>query len=506
MEVTVSTTQSDRQRTGCLVLGVHEGRRLSASARLIDEASSGLLSRLLRTTPFRGRVGQILMLHHVPGAVTEQVLLVGCGRRGQLDADGYRRALRTAFESLTSAGVRSATAYLTEIEVDGGDAAWRARQATVAVHESAYRFNAPRREPPSDGAVALRHLVLGVESRAVLREAREAVRQGNAIGVGLTLAQDLGNLPGNRCTPTHLAEQARRLARGHASIKVSVRGAAEMKRLGMGALLGVAQGSSEPPRLIAIEYSGGRKGHKPVVIVGKGVTFDSGGISIKPAQAMDEMKFDMCGAASVLGTLAAAAEMQLARNIVGIVPATENLPSSSALKPGDVLTSMSGRTVEILNTDAEGRLILCDALTFAKRYDPEVVIDVATLTGACVIALGAPATGLFANDDALADGLLQAGETSGDRAWRMPLWKEYEEQLRSNFADLANVGGREAGAVTAACFLGRFAEEYRWAHLDIAGTAWRSGKPKGATGRPVRLLCQYLIDSIPKRRRPEPAA
>ena len=303
------------------------------------------------------------------------------------------------------------------------------------------------------------------------------------------------------CTPGHLADQARRLARTHEAVSVSVRGEPEMKRLRMGTFLAVAQGSRQPARLITLEYAGGAKGERPVVLVGKGVTFDSGGVSIKPGAAMDEMKFDMCGAASVLGTINAAAQMALPRNVVGIVPATENMPDGSAVKPGDVVTSMSGRTVEILNTDAEGRLILCDALTFAARFDPEVVIDVATLTGACVVALGSPASGLFANNDDLADALLAAGEACGDRAWRMPLWKEYADQLRSNFADLANIGGREAGAVTAACFLGEFAEDYRWAHLDIAGTAWRSGREKGATGRPVRLLCQYLLDTSRRRRR-----
>ena len=329
--------------------------------------------------------------------------------------------------------------------------------------------------------------------------AHKAITDGEAIAAGVELARTLGNLPGNICTPSYLADQARELGKRSKMLKVSVMDEAGMKKLGMGALLSVARGSREPARLISMVYSGGASNDKPVVLVGKGVTFDSGGISIKPAAAMDEMKYDMCGAASVLGTLQACVEMQLPLNVVGVIPTTENLPDGNASKPGDIVTSMSGQTIEVLNTDAEGRLILCDALTYCEKYEPAVVIDIATLTGACVIALGAHAAGLLSNSDELAEALLAAGITAGDRAWRMPLWDDYQQQLDSNFADMANIGGREAGTITAACFLSRFASDYDWAHLDIAGVAWKGGKEKGATGRPVSLLTQFLLDRCSDR-------
>jgi leucyl aminopeptidase len=314
----------------------------------------------------------------------------------------------------------------------------------------------------------------------------------------MSLAKDLGNLAPNICTPAYLAEQAMDMAKTY-KLKVTVLEQKDMENLGMGALLAVARGSRQPPKLIALEYWGGAKKGKPVVLVGKGVTFDTGGISLKPAAEMDEMKYDMCGAATVLGTIHAVAKMGLPVNVVGIIPATENMPGGNATKPGDVVTSMSGQTIEILNTDAEGRLILCDALAYAERYEPESVINIATLTGACVIALGHVASGLLGNDEELAQELLNASERSVDRAWRLPLFDECQEQLKSNFADIANIGGRAAGTITAACFLSRFTKKYRWAHLDIAGTAWKSGKEKGATGRPVPLLTQFLISRATKQ-------
>jgi leucyl aminopeptidase len=336
---------------------------------------------------------------------------------------------------------------------------------------------------------------MGINTDAANEEiARKALGDGESLADGVELARTLGDLPANICTPSYLAAQARELGKTCKQLKVSVLEEAGMKKLGMGALLSVSRGSREPAKLISMEYSGGTKGDKPVVLVGKGVTFDSGGISIKPAGAMDEMKYDMCGAASVLGTLKACVEMELPLNVVGVIPTTENLPDGDASKPGDIVTSMSGQTIEVLNTDAEGRLILCDALTYSAKFDPAVVIDIATLTGACVIALGSHAAGLLSNNDELADDLLAAGKTAGDRAWHMPLWEEYQPQLSSNFADMANIGGREAGTITAACFLSRFTKKYRWAHIDIAGVAWKGGKEKGATGKPVSLLTQYLLN------------
>jgi leucyl aminopeptidase len=308
----------------------------------------------------------------------------------------------------------------------------------------------------------------------------------------MKLTKDLGNLPGNICTPTYLAEQARKLAETY-KLKATVLEEKDMEKLGMLSLLSVTRGSRQPAKLITLEYHGGDKKQKPVVLVGKGLTFDSGGISLKPGATMDEMKYDMCGAASVLGTMQAIAEMGLKLNVVAVIPSSENMPDGAASKPGDIVKSMAGLTIEILNTDAEGRLILCDALTYAARFEPDTVVDIATLTGACVIALGGVASGLFSNQDELARELAEAGEYSNDRAWHMPLWDDYQEQLDSNFADMQNIGGREAGSITAACFLSRFTKNYRWAHLDIAGTAWKSGKDKGSTGRPVPLLTRYLI-------------
>jgi leucyl aminopeptidase len=363
--------------------------------------------------------------------------------------------------------------------------------------ESIYRFD--RLKSKAEGTKPhLRKVMLGAISRTELAASEEALQQGLAIAEGMNLVKDLGNLAPNICTPAYLAEQAVAMARAH-KLKATILGQKDMEKLGMGSLLAVARGSRQPAKLIALEYWGRAKKEKPIVLVGKGVTFDTGGISLKPAAEMDEMKYDMCGAASVLGTIAAIVRMRLPVNVVGIIPTTENMPGGNATKPGDVVTSMSGQTIEILNTDAEGRLILCDALTYAERYEPETVIDIATLTGACVIALGHVASGLLSNDDELVEELLYASRQAADRAWRLPLWDDYQEQLKSNFADMANIGGRAGGTITAACFLSRFTKKYRWAHLDIAGTAWKSGKEKGATGRPVPLLTQFLIGRALKK-------
>jgi leucyl aminopeptidase len=340
-------------------------------------------------------------------------------------------------------------------------------------------------------------LGLGMTGKPPAAAAR-ALERGAALAKGMNLAKDLGNLPSNICTPTYLARQAQELAREY-KLKCQVLEEKDMEKLGMGALLSVTRGTREPAKLIVLQYAGGGKKDKPAVLVGKGITFDTGGISLKPSAEMDEMKYDMSGAGSVLGTIKAIAEMKLGINVVGIIPTCENMPGGDATKPGDIVTSMSGQTVEILNTDAEGRLILCDALTYAERFDPAAVIDIATLTGACVIALGHVASGLFANDDSLAGELLAAGQDSGDRAWQMPLWDDYQEQIKSPFADMANIGGRPAGSVTAACFLARFTSKFKWAHLDVAGTAWRSGKDKGSTARPVPLLTTFLINRAERR-------
>ncbi len=436
-----------------------------------------------------GKLGTTLVLHRVHGIASDRVLLVGLGRERDFREKEYRDATRAAIKTLNETGAAEAVSHLTELEVPKRNSGWQVVHAVATALATLYRFD--RMKSKSDSARRpLKKLTLNIARKSELDE--HALREGIAIGEGMNLARDLGNLPPNVCTPSYLAEQAEELAREQ-GFKCEVLERKDMEKLGMGALLAVARGSREPAKLIVLKYDGAEKKRKPIVLVGKGITFDTGGISLKPAAEMDEMKFDMCGAASVLGAMKAAALIKLPLNVVGIIPTTENMPGGSATKPGDIITSLSGQTIEILNTDAEGRLILCDALTYAERFDPATVIDIATLTGACVIALGHVASGLFSNDESLAKELLRAGETACDRAWHMPLWDDYQEQLGSNFADFANIGGRPAGSVTAACFLSRFTKKYSWAHLDIAGTAWKSGKEKGATGRPVPLLTQFLI-------------
>ena len=481
------------QRTPCVAVAVHAPRGLSEAAAEIDKAAGGLVTKLLRRGDASGKPGRVTMLHGVPGVAAERVLLVGCGGKRTPGESDYRKAVTAMAEALEASGARDAVCHLTRVQVADRDAAWAIRTAVECTQAARYRFDRLKsgKEKRSAG---LRSLALAVPDGRRAATAGRAIAVGEAVAAGVALARELGNLPGNVCTPSHLAETAREIKKGHRNVKVTVLEQADMEKLGMGALLSVARGSREPPKLIAVEYRGAGKDKAPHVLVGKGITFDSGGISIKPAAAMDEMKFDMCGAASVLGALRACIDLELPLNVVGLVPSCENLPDGAANKPGDIVTSMSGQTVEVLNTDAEGRLILCDALTYAERYEPASVIDVATLTGACVVALGSPACGLLGNDDRLIDQLLAAGTASGDRAWQLPLWDEYQDQLKSNFADMANIGGREAGTITAACFLSRFTKKFRWAHLDIAGVAWRSGSQKGATGRPVSLLVQYLLD------------
>lgn len=444
-----------------------------------------------------GRAGTALMLHDVPGVACERVVLIGLGAQADFSEKRYREAIAAAARALANTGATDAELHLTELGVGERDIAWRVMHAAWIARDAFYRFDRMKSKRDALPA-ALRRMTLGVPASASAKRAAAGLERGLALAHGVSLAKDLGNLPPNVCTPSYLADEARALAKRY-RMKITVLERSDMEKLGMGTLLSVARGSAEPPKLIVLEYRGGAKAKRPVVLVGKGVTFDTGGISLKPAAEMDEMKFDMSGAGSVLGTLKAAAEMKLPLNVVGIIPATENMPGGRATKPGDIVTSMSGQTVEILNTDAEGRLILCDALTYAERYEPAAVVDIATLTGACVIALGHVVSGLFANDDALARELLAAGEASGDRLWHMPLHDEYQDQLKSNFADFANIGGRPAGAVTAACYLSRFTRKFRWAHLDVAGTAWKSGKDKGSTGRPVPVLTQFLIDRSGKK-------
>ena len=491
MEFSIKSGSPEKQRSGCVVVGVFEGRKLSGPAQAIDAASGQYLGEVLRKGDLEGALGKTLLLHNVPQVAADRVLLVGLGKEREFGEAAYRKAIAAAVGALKSTGTSEATIFLTEIPVKKRDTAWRIEQAVIAMMDGVYRFDRLKSKPPETKR-ELRKAVLHVESRTEIGEGEAAVQRAMAIADGMALAKDLGNLPGNYCTPTYLAQQAQELGRAQ-GLKVEVLEQKDIEKLGMGCFLAVARGSREAPKFIVMEYHGGGKDDAPVALVGKGITFDTGGISIKPSAEMDEMKFDMCGAASVLGTMKAVSAMKLPINVVGVIPATENMPGGNAIKPGDIVTTMSGQTVEILNTDAEGRLILCDALTYVEKYKPAAVIDIATLTGAMVIALGHVATGMFANNDSLAREVIQAGEASWDRVWHMPLWDDYQDMLKSNFADFPNIGTRAGGSITAACFLSRFARAYPWAHLDIAGTAWKSGAEKGATGRPVALLSQFLV-------------
>lgn len=493
MQFSIKSGNPEKQRTACLIVGITDPRRLTPSAKTIDNISKRFLSNILRRGDITGKIGQSLLLHNVPGIVADRILLIGCGRERELDEQQFRLILGNTLKALTQTNAQDAVSYLTELNVKGRDNYWKIRQSVERTSHLSYQFNEFKTKKDSHSK-SLRKMTFTVPSRRELPEGEEAIKTAKAIANGVKLARDIANRPANVCTPTHLAEQAQELEKSFKTIRVKILDESAMKKLGMNSLLSVAQGTHEPAKLITLEYKQGKKNSKPIVLVGKGVTFDTGGISIKPSAAMDEMKFDMCGAASVLGTMSAIAELDLPVNLIGVIPATENMPGGSATKPGDIFTSMSGQTIEVLNTDAEGRLILCDAITYSERYNPAVVIDIATLTGAVVIALGKYATGMLSNHNPLAKDLLNAGEDSGDRAWQLPLWDDYHKQIESPFADIANVGGREAGTITAACFLSKFAKKLKWAHLDIAGTAWISGKNKGATGRPVALLSQYILD------------
>jgi leucyl aminopeptidase len=485
MEFSIKTLSPETAKTGCVVLGVYSEKELTAPARRVDQRSRGALKAALGD--LSGKTGSTLLLRGLPNVAAERVLLVGLGAKGEFGEAAYRDAVRAAANALRELGAKDAALFLVDLKANGRPLSWNLRQAVLGVREAFYRFDELKQK--KSPAPSLEHVTLPLPPAAQLTQ---ALAEAEATADGADLARTLGNLPSNICTPAYLAEQARKLAQQF-KLQLDVLERKDMEKLGMGAFLAVTSASHQPPKLIVLRYNGGGKSAKPLALVGKGITFDTGGISLKPAGEMDEMKFDMSGAGSVLGAIRALAGMKAPVNVVGVVPTCENMPGGQAVKPGDVVTTLSGQTVEILNTDAEGRLILCDALTYAERFKPDTVVDIATLTGACVIALGHIATGLFANDQKLAEEIKDAADDAWDRVWQMPLWEDYQEQLRSNFADMANIGGRPGGSITAASFLARFTRKQRWAHLDIAGTAWRSGREKGSTGRPVPLLVRFAL-------------
>ncbi len=485
--VSASTCASD-----IVVVGVYDKKDFTSSAKEINDKTSGAIAALIINKDLKGKVGSCAVLPLAKGIKAKRLLVVQLGAREKFDQKQFNIAWNDAAAELSKYDPTTATIFVSDIDVKDRSVSWVSKRSVEIFSSHLYQFDQLKKNAHSSKKQW--RVQIAVDPRGPLTKARQGAKLGQAIAEGVTLAKDLGNLPGNICTPTYLAETAKNLESHHLSVEVLEE--EQMAELGMNSLLSVSRGSREPAKLIVMNYQGGAKDESPIALVGKGLTFDAGGISIKPASAMDEMKFDMCGAAGVIGALQAIALLELPVNVIGVVASSENLPDGAANKPGDIVKSMAGLTIEILNTDAEGRLILCDALTYLERFKPQTVIDAATLTGACVIALGKHPSGLFSNDEGLAAEILKAGIDSDDRAWHMPLWEEYQAQLKSNFADLANIGGRDAGAVTAACFLARFTEQYRWAHLDIAGTAWHTGSKKGATGRPVGLFVQYVLNHL----------
>ena len=491
MDYFTTTSNAAKRATDCVIVGVYERGKLSAGAEDIDEASDGELRRLVKSGDVSAKPGRCALLTTLAGVKATRVAVVGLGKSGDLTARTFCRAVAAATAAVSDSKCGEILNTLTLEDVGDASAYYLARHTSQTIGDELYRFTEMKSER-KNSRMPLKKVGLSVASRGDAGKATLGAQHGDAIAEGMSLAKDLGNLPPNVCTPTYLGRAAQKLAKGNGKLTTRVINESDMKRLGMHSLLSVTAGTHEPAKLIVMQYRNGGKS-KPIVLVGKGVTFDSGGISLKPGPAMDEMKFDMCGAAGVIGTMATVAALKLPVNLNVVVPAVENLPGSKATVPGDIVKSMAGKTIEILNTDAEGRLILCDALTYSRRFKPDTIIDVATLTGACVIALGHHHTGVMTHDDSLADEIVEAGVNASDRAWRLPLSDEYSDQLKSNFADFANVGGRDGGAITAGCFLGKFTDGLKWAHLDIAGTAWKSGQKKGATGRPVPLLSEFVL-------------
>ena len=491
MDYSLVSAPIETLTSDCHIFGVYQNKQLFPAGKTISAGLQKMLAQEISRCEMTGKLGEAVLLNIVPDSQIERILLVGLGENKPMPAKNYRKILSTAVNSLKKPYLKSLACCLADLAVEGMNLPWKVRQIVEVFEDAVYQSNYLKSE--KDAEVKLQSVAIFCQDDE-MTSAKNGLAQGLAIAEGVRFTKQLGDLPGNICTPSYMAEQVLELGKNYLDLNIKIIEEAEMKEMGMGSFLSVSRGSRQPAKLIVIEYQGGNVRSKPVVLVGKGLTFDAGGISLKPAQGMDEMKYDMCGGAAVIGTLLAAVKMQLPLNIIGLVPASENLPDGDANKPGDIVTSMSGKTIEVLNTDAEGRLILCDTFTYAERYHPEVLIDLATLTGACLVALGRVPSGLLGNDDALCNDLISAGESACDSVWRLPLWEEYQELLKSNFADLANIGGKDAGTITAACFLSHFAKNFRWAHLDIAGTAWRTGQNKGATGRPVPLLCQFLIN------------
>lgn len=496
MEFYIKSGSPEKQRTACVVVPIFSGKKLSRAARTLDDASAGEIKKFLKRGDISGEKNEIAWIYNLQNCFCERVLLIGCGNERDINANVFNSICSTAAKTLEKSAAVEAYSYLASIDSRHLNQMQIVRNTVVNFRAALYEFNEFKSET-TPASKPIKRVAIGIARRKDLNTAEIAMREGRGIALGMGIAKDLANRPPNVCHPSHLAAQAVQLQNTYPNLQLNILDEAEMKEMGMGAFMSVSQGSKQPGKLICMEYfNAADVDEKPIVLVGKGITFDTGGISIKPSAGMDEMKFDMGGAASVFGTMVACLDMQLPINLVAVIAAAENMPGSDASRPGDIVTTLSGKTVEILNTDAEGRLVLCDALTYIKRYDPEVVIDIATLTGACIMALGHQVSAMLTNTPSLGKELTQAGLQTYDRIWELPLYDEYAEQLKSNFADLANIGGRPAGTITAAAFLSKFTTDYRWAHLDIAGTAWKSGEQKGATGRPVPLLTEFILKRV----------
>ncbi|MDE0309616.1 MAG: leucyl aminopeptidase [Acidiferrobacterales bacterium] len=491
VKFTSKSVDASECASGYLVVGIYDNKDFTTSARQLNDKTKGAISALLENGDLAEKPGSCALIPLVRGIKSKRVIIVRLGARKDFSAKQFNLAMNGVATLLTGLTADSVCIFISDMDIEDRDLSWMSRRVVEVSSQKLYRFDQLKKE--SKKRRKAWRIQISTEESTGLSLIRTGVRVGKAISEGVSLAKDLGNLPGNICTPSYLAEKAQEIGT-NAALEVEILDEDQMEELGMGSLLSVSRGSREPAKLIIMKYQGSSEEDSPIVFVGKGLTFDAGGISIKPAGAMDEMKFDMCGGAGVIGAMLSISQLKLPVNVIGVVASSENLPDGAANKPGDIVKSMSGITIEILNTDAEGRLILCDALTYVRRFNPAVVIDAATLTGACVVALGKHPSGLFCDDPELTEALVRAGTTSEDRVWPMPLWDDYQSQLDSNFADVANIGGRDAGAVTAACFLARFTNKMKWAHLDIAGTAWHSGKAKGSTGRPVNLFVQYVLD------------
>ena len=490
LEFSLNQTAPAAAAVDCVIVGAFADGSLTPAAAALDAASGGRLKALSERGDVSGKTGKTALLHDLPNVAAPRVLVVGLGDAGKFGVPQYLKAVGDAARALKSGPVASALFTLSEVEVKGRSAAWAIRQAAVAADHACYRYVATL------GAKNKKREDKGLAHWQIAGDDADALAQGVAIAAGVRFTRDLGNLPPNVCNPAYLAEQAQAFAAEHAGAECEVLDDAAMEALGMGSLLAVARGSAQRPRLVVLKFNNGGDA-KPYVLVGKGITFDTGGVNLKTQGGIEEMKYDMCGAGSVLGTFVAAVRMRLPVNLVCIAAAVENAIDGDSYRPSDVITSMSGKTIEVGNTDAEGRLILCDALTYAQRFQPAALVDVATLTGACMVALGKYATGVMTKDSHdLARELLDAGETVFDRGWQLPLWDEYQPMLDSAFADIYNIGGRWAGAITAGCFLSRFTDGQRWVHLDIAGSASDDGKMGMATGRPVGMLSQWLLDRV----------